>query len=100
MNASEAEKKVKEPATVQWWLAELDKHGNPTLTDGAHSDLAGVEEALYLIQKIACLGERGRKFAAVRVEIYEVEAAPHHANMDAIRTLNDAAQRMEAEHGA
>ena len=31
---------------TQWWLAELDRYGNPTLVDGAHDSRDGAEKAL------------------------------------------------------
>ena len=37
---------------TQYWLAELDVHGNPTLTDGAHDDTDGANEALYLYKRL------------------------------------------------
>jgi hypothetical protein len=36
----------------QFWLAEIDQHGNPTLHDGSHADRAGVEQAAYLLTRL------------------------------------------------
>lgn len=66
--------------SVQWWLAELDRYGNPTLIDGMHSDRAGVELALTLYEKLASsdnfLGHKvvdrpEHGFAIARVELFE-----------------------------
>lgn len=70
----------------QFWLAEIDQHGNPTLCDGSHSDRAGVEKAAYLFN---CLGlSKERRFACAEVILTEVDAKPHGANEDALKTLN------------
>lgn len=71
---------------VQWWLAKLDQYGNPKLVDGAHSDRAGVEQALYLINRLG-LG-KGNRYACARVEVTDVEPVAHNANEDALATLN------------
>ena len=61
----------------QWWLAELDQYGNPTLVDGAHSDRSGAERAMEIRLEIAAKGLstfiRGKKFAIARVELTEIE---------------------------
>jgi len=77
---------------VQWWLAELDRYGNPTLVDGPHSDAEGCEKALYLRRSIAVLARKvqGKRFAAVRVQIFPVEAKSHDSNHEAIAILNAA----------
>lgn len=71
---------------VQWWLAETDGYGNPTLSDGPHSDRAGVEQAAYLIKRLGLT--RGRTFVAARVELSSVKPAAHGADEDALNTLN------------
>jgi len=73
-------------ARVQWWLASLDRYGNPSLSDGPHPDRTGVEKAMYLFEKLN-LG-KGERYAAARVEIFDVVPAAHGANEDAIRTIN------------
>ncbi len=70
----------------QWWLAEIDQHGNAKLTDGSHGSKDGVEQALYLTQRLGFA--KGKRFAAAYVELSEVEAKPHDANEDALNTLN------------
>lgn len=69
---------------VQWWLAELDRYGNPTLIDGMHSDRAGVERAAELYDKLSSGNNfLGRKitdrpehgFAVARVELSDLSAS-------------------------
>ncbi len=79
---------------VQWWLAEIDQHGNPKLTDGAHQDRAGVEQAAYLIGRLGLT--RDRKFACAEVTLTPVEAKSHGANEDALSTLNSIGLRPSA----
>lgn len=54
---------------TQWWLAELDMHGNPKLTDGAHSVRAGAEKALTLMQRLGLAKDRHFAIAEVRRSI-------------------------------
>lgn len=70
----------------QFWLAEIDQHGNPTLCDGSHDDRAGVEKAAYLFNRLGFA--KGRRFACAEVILTEVEAKSHDANKDALKTLN------------
>lgn len=76
---------------VQWWLAELDRYGNPRLCDGAHSERAGAEKAAYLYQRLGL--EKGQRYGVVRVEIWPAEARPHDANEAAIGALNAIGRR-------
>ncbi len=71
---------------VQWWVADLDRYGNPRLTDGAHSEREGCEEAIYIMARLGIQPDRKR--AICRVEIYPPEAKSHGANEDALKTLN------------
>lgn len=71
---------------VQWWVAELDRYGNPKLTDGAHSNREGCEQAIYLMNRLGLSNDI--RHAICRVEINPPVAAPHGANEDAIDTLN------------
>lgn len=65
---------------VQYWLAELDMHGNPKLVDGAHEDRAGAVEARRLYRKLHSEGFLGHKigeepkhgFAVARVELERI----------------------------
>lgn len=72
--------------TAQFWLAQLDQYGNPTLTDGPHDNRGGVEQAIYLFKNLG-LG-KGKQYACAEVTITEVEARSHGANEEAISTLN------------
>ena len=78
---------------VQWWLAELDLYGNPALADGAHSDRAGADKAMYLFKALHL--DAGRRFAVARVELSEPKPRGDGVNHEAIKTLNDA--RREAQ---
>ncbi|VVD74257.1 hypothetical protein PHO31112_00748 [Pandoraea horticolens] len=67
---------------VQWWLADIDMHGNPTLSDGAHSDRAGADKAAYLH---AALGlKHDRKFAVARVELFEPKPSANALKLAAL----------------
>ena len=72
--------------SVQWWVADLDRYGNPTLSDGAHSDREGCEKALYIMARLGLRPDQKR--AICRVEIYPPEAKAHDTNEGALRTLN------------
>lgn len=71
--------------TTQFWLARLDQYGNPTLVDGAHGERAGVEKAMYLFQRLHLA--KGEVYACAEVIITPVDAVPHGANEEAIKTL-------------
>lgn len=73
---------------TQWWLAELDMHGNPKLTDGAHSVRAGAEKALTLMQRLGLA--KDRHFAIAEVRLTEPTGKHGHVNEEAIATLNAA----------
>ena len=81
--------------TTQYWLARLDQYGNPHLEDGAHSDRAGVEHALFLIQGMN-LAKEGERWACARVELTDVEpkAKPDtdHEAVETMRGVVDWAQ--------
>jgi hypothetical protein len=80
---------MSEPTTtpkVQWWLAKLDRYGNPSLCDGAHSGRAGAERAMYLYDRLGL--RKGEQYGICRVEVFPAVAAPHGANEDAIAVLN------------
>lgn len=71
---------------TQWWLAELDMHGNPELIDGAHSVRAGAEEALTLMQRLGLA--KDRHFAIAHVRLTEPTGEHGQINEEAIATLN------------
>jgi len=71
---------------TQFWLAELDQYGNPTLVDGAHSKPEDVQKARFLIESMK-LGKPNRKFAIAKVELSECIPSNKGVNMDAIQTI-------------
>ena len=78
--------------SVQYWLAELDQYGNPTLIDGAHSDAQGANRAAYLITAMR-LGKPDRVFAVAKVELYVCKPNAAGVNLEAVRTINQAKER-------
>lgn len=66
---------------VDWWLGELDQHGNPELIDGPHADVPGVEQALWLIENLGM--RRGRNLVGLRIEQFEVKPVAHNVNHEA-----------------
>ena len=61
---------------VEWWLAELDRYGNPTLVDGAHSDRSGVDRAMELFIKLGATHtsyDVSKRYAVARVELTDIE---------------------------
>ncbi len=73
--------------TPQYWLVELDQHGNPTLIDGAHSSPEGCNQAAYLIMAMK-LGKPGRHFAVARVDLTECSPSSQGVNHEAVATVN------------
>jgi hypothetical protein len=73
---------------TQWWLAELDIHGNPTLIDGAHSNRAGANRAAYIIKSLG-LGSQDRRFAVAKVELSECVPSQKGVNLGAISRINE-----------
>lgn len=71
---------------TQWWLAELDVHGNPSLTDGAHGQRAGAEKALTLINRLGLAQER--RFAIAEVRLTDPTGEHGQVNEEAIAALN------------
>lgn len=71
---------------TQWWLAELDVHGNPTLTDGPHGERGGVEKAAFLINGLG-LNRHNRKFACAEVRLSGVIPLPHDTNLTAMQDV-------------
>ncbi|KMO18905.1 hypothetical protein QR78_14175 [Methylobacterium indicum] len=73
---------------VQYWLAQLDQHGNATLVDGAHSTEQGAHRALYLFQALG-LG-KGDSYAVARVELIKAVPDGRDVNHDAVGIINRA----------
>lgn len=67
---------------VQFWLAELDRYGNPTLIDGAHSERSGAEEALTLRKRLPMISIEGRRFAIA--EVHLTEPTGEHGPLDEV----------------
>ena len=74
-------------AEVQFWLAELDRYGNPKLVDGAHQERSRAEEAATIIRRLGLAMDRRFAVAEVRLSGLTGEHGP--LNEEAIQTLND-----------
>ncbi|MBJ9659829.1 Lar family restriction alleviation protein [Burkholderia gladioli] len=86
-----------EDMRIQWWLAKLDRYGNPTLSDGSHSDRAGADKAMHLIDALG-LNREGTRWAVARVELSEPRPSSAGVNQEAVatcRTMVDAARKGE-----
>ncbi len=70
----------------QWWLVELDEHGNPALVDGAHGDRHGADRAKYLFDSLGFSGNR--RLVVAHVVLSEASPSSSGINRDAISTLN------------
>ena len=81
---------------LQWWLAELDAHGNPTLVDGAHATREGADRAAYLIAAMN-LGP-GKRYAVARVELSEPQPSSKGVNPKAVDAINRS-RRALRKHG-
>ena len=81
--------------TKQWWLAEMDRYGNPKLCDGAHGNREGAEKALSLIRQLGLAGDRVFAVAEVRLSWPTGQHAP--VDEAAIATLNAAGLRPNAK---
>lgn len=80
---------------VQWWLARLDQHGNPTLCDGAHSERAGADRAMYLFKGLG-LTKTGERYAVVRVELFEPEPTSAGVDQEAMQIVGSAVRAHRA----
>lgn len=81
--------------TPQYWLVELDQHGNPKLIDGSHDSPEEVNRAAYLIRTMG-LGDPNRRFAVAKVELTEcvpTSRGVNHEAVDAIRAARVMAAR-------
>jgi hypothetical protein len=72
---------------TQYWLAELDQYGNPTLVDGPHLRASGANKAAYLIESMH-LGKPGRRFAVAKVQISPCVPSSKGVNQKAIGIIN------------
>ena len=71
----------------QFWLAELDKYGNPKLVDGSHSERAGAEEALTLRKRLPMLSTEGKSYAIAEVILSKPTGEHGELNEDALKAL-------------
>jgi hypothetical protein len=74
---------IKQP--LQWWLAELDQHGNAKLIDGPHNEMAGVQRAAHLFEQLGFA--KGKQHAAARVEVMPIEPNSSGINHEAVQQL-------------
>lgn len=72
-------------SNVQWWLATVDQYGNPKLVDGAHSDQAGANQALYLINALGV--GAGRSYKVAKVELFDAVPDGSSVNHKALASL-------------
>lgn len=87
LSAPSRGEQVREVPT-QWWLATLDQYGNPTLTDGMHSDRAGANRAFYLHGAFGFT--EGERYAVAKVELFEPVADDSGVNHEAVETVQAA----------
>jgi hypothetical protein len=81
--------------TVQFWLAELDRYGNPTLVDGMHSEREGAERAFYLYGRLGYVGER--RFAVARVELSSPTGSRDGVNEELLSVVADTLAKYEGK---
>lgn len=74
--------------STQWWLAQLDPYGNPTLVDGAHRDRAGAEKAATIIRRLGL--SQGKVYSIAEVRLSELTGEDSPVDERAIATLNKA----------
>lgn len=70
---------------AQWWLAELDVHGNPKLVDGPHGTRAGADRAAYLYARFGFA--LGGRYAVARVDLSAANPKSTGVNEEALRAL-------------
>lgn len=70
----------------QFWLAELDRYGNPKLVDGAHSGRDGAEEAAAILQRLGLASNR--RFAVAEVILTDLTGEHPKLDEESIATLN------------
>lgn len=73
--------------TPQWWLAEVDLNGNPTLVDGSHSTREGADRAAYLFTAFR-VAKPGARYAVARVELSEPRPSSKGVNHAAVDEIN------------
>lgn len=81
-------KRATDLRSPQFWLAEVDQHGNPRLVDGSHATRQGVEQAAYLYANLG-MG-KGKSYACAEVVLTPVDAVAHDVNEEAVAILSRA----------
>lgn len=76
---------------TQWWLAELDQYGNPTLVDGAHGERSGVEQALHLYGALGL--RKGVRYACAEVRLSDVKPNGDGVNQEAVENCQKMLKR-------
>lgn len=71
----------------QFWLAEIDMHGNPKLIDGAHSTRGGAEKAKALFDGLGLSG--AREFAVAEIRLSEFTGEHEPVDQSAIDAINN-----------
>jgi len=77
---------------TQYWLVELDQHGNPDLIDGSHDDRKGADEALYLRKRIGFF-DKDKRYAIAKIELSEPDNEVHDINDEAADACRDMVDR-------
>lgn len=72
---------------IQWWLAELNEHGIPSLHDGPHTTRAGAEEARTILKRLGFVS-KDRKFAVAEVRLSKPTGKHGPLDEKAIKRLN------------
>ncbi len=83
---------IPESMKVQWWLAQLDQHGNPELCDGAHETQDAANRAYYLYNSLG-LSNKDERYAVVRVELFEAEENKEGVNKESLKILQDVMEK-------
>lgn len=84
--------KKSEVEQIQFWLAELDRYGNPKLVDGAHRERSGAEKALTLLNRLPMINTDGKRYAIAEVRISEPTGEHGPLNENALAALGASAQ--------
>lgn len=80
---------------VQWWLARLDQHGNPSLCDGPHSERTGADRAMYLYRGLG-LAKKGERYAVARIELSKPKPTSEGVDQDAMQIVGSAVKAHRA----
>lgn len=80
---------ITEDSRRQFWLAELDKYGNPKLIDGSHSTREGAEKAAHLIRSMR-LPSANSRLAVADVTLTELDGGVSltESEKESVETIN------------